>query len=294
MARVLSKIPKGKIKSFVVSQKEKLSQQRYEKEKARKAANVAQYEKEKAARATVGSRYGYDAMGGNARTLNTNTRARTYREFLEISEAKFVYGGEKKEPEDTRMTVTAADKKANTLAWKNYQAGHKGYKAAPHLTQEAISASDRKLAQSGILSKRADELQSEIDTVQGKKKPEAPNRSAKRIPTKQDYQVKEESAIVKQEAPPTPEEKRKIVLMQKLARLKAAAKGSPMVSDVSTKEEFEIDEAKVDEKLPEYKRSAARLSRYDNPSGALALGGGQQRARRAEHEARRGVKKSKV
>jgi hypothetical protein len=44
-----------------------------------------------------------------------------------------VYGGEKKEPKDTRMTVTAADKKANTKAWQNYQAGHKGYKAADHL-----------------------------------------------------------------------------------------------------------------------------------------------------------------
>jgi len=53
----------------------------------------------------------------------------------------------------------------------------------------------------------------------------------------------------------------------------------------------EIDEAKVDKKLPEWKRSGARLDRYDNPSGALALGGGQQRARRAEHEERRGVKK---
>jgi len=47
-----------------------------------------------------------------------------------------VYGGEPKkqeEPKDTRMTVTAADKKANTKAWQHYQAGHKGYKAAPHL-----------------------------------------------------------------------------------------------------------------------------------------------------------------
>jgi len=57
------------------------------------------------------------------------------------------------------------------------------------------------------------------------------------------------------------------------------------------KEEVEIDEAKVDKKLPEHERSGARLKRYDNPSGALALGGGQQRARRAEHEERRGVKK---
>lgn len=59
-----------------------------------------------------------------------------------------------------------------------------------------------------------------------------------------------------------------------------------------TFEEFMmIVEAKIDKKLPEHERSGARLARYDNPSGALALGGGQQRSRRAEHEERRGKKK---
>jgi hypothetical protein len=52
-----------------------------------------------------------------------------------------------------------------------------------------------------------------------------------------------------------------------------------------------IVEAKVDKKLPEHERSGARLSRYDNPSDAPALGGGQQRARREEHKERRGKKK---
>lgn len=51
-----------------------------------------------------------------------------------------VYGGEKKEPEDKRMTVTAADQKANTKAWQNYKAGHPSYKAAPHLTKEEMIA----------------------------------------------------------------------------------------------------------------------------------------------------------
>ena len=55
-----------------------------------------------------------------------------------------------------------------------------------------------------------------------------------------------------------------------------------------------VSEAKVDKGLPEHERSAARLKRYANPSGALALGGGQQRARRAEHEERRGVKKEEL
>ena len=45
-----------------------------------------------------------------------------------------VYGGAKKEePKDTRLTVTAADKKANTKAYQNYKAGNKAYKAADHL-----------------------------------------------------------------------------------------------------------------------------------------------------------------
>ena len=48
-----------------------------------------------------------------------------------------VYGGAKKEaPKDTRLVVTAADKKANTPAYKNYKAGHKGYKAADHLKDD--------------------------------------------------------------------------------------------------------------------------------------------------------------
>jgi hypothetical protein len=49
-----------------------------------------------------------------------------------------VYGGKKEEPQDTRMVVTAADKKANTKAWQNYQAGHKGYKAASHIGESAV------------------------------------------------------------------------------------------------------------------------------------------------------------
>jgi hypothetical protein len=45
-----------------------------------------------------------------------------------------VYGGAKKEaPKDTRLTVTNADKKANTKAYQNYKAGNKAYKAADHL-----------------------------------------------------------------------------------------------------------------------------------------------------------------
>ena len=74
-------------------------------------------------------------------------------------------------------------------------------------------------------------------------------------------------------------------------RLQQAINQSRGLSNSYQPEGQLVDEGKADKKLPEHKRSAARLARYDNPSGALALGGGQQRARRAEHEERRGVKK---
>tara|TARA_B100001109_G_scaffold246265_1_gene234817 strand:+ start:58 stop:1593 length:1536 start_codon:yes stop_codon:yes gene_type:complete len=48
-----------------------------------------------------------------------------------------VYGGGKKEEKkDTRLVVTAADKKANTKAYQNYKAGNKAYKAADHLKED--------------------------------------------------------------------------------------------------------------------------------------------------------------
>ena len=48
-----------------------------------------------------------------------------------------VYGGGKSvEKKDTRLTVTAADKKANTKAYQNYKAGNKAYKAADHLKED--------------------------------------------------------------------------------------------------------------------------------------------------------------
>ena len=52
-----------------------------------------------------------------------------------------VYGGtpaKKEAPKDTRMTVTAADKKGNTPAYQRYKAGDKRYKAADHMGEEVV------------------------------------------------------------------------------------------------------------------------------------------------------------
>ena len=55
-------------------------------------------------------------------------------EMTEVDEA--VYGGTpKEEPKDTRMTVTAADMRGNTPAYRAYKAGDKRYKAADHMKE---------------------------------------------------------------------------------------------------------------------------------------------------------------
>ena len=58
----------------------------------------------------------------------------------------------------------------------------------------------------------------------------------------------------------------------------------------SKRRKEDIDEAKVDKLVPDHKRSGKRLERYGNPHGSLALGGGIQRDRRADHAERRGKK----
>ena len=62
-------------------------------------------------------------------------------EILEVSVDEAVYGGtpaKKEAPKDTRMVVTAADKKANTKAYQNMKAGDKRYKAADHMGEEVV------------------------------------------------------------------------------------------------------------------------------------------------------------
>ena len=67
--------------------------------------------------------------------------------------------------------------------------------------------------------------------------------------------------------------------------------GAAKPTYVSTdKPKKKVNEAKVDKLLPDHKRSGKRLERYGNPHGSLALGGGIQRDRRADHSERRGKK----
>ena len=61
-------------------------------------------------------------------------KEKTKKEEVEtVDEA--VYGGTPKKTEDKRMTVTNADKKANTPAYQRFKAGDKRYKAADHMKE---------------------------------------------------------------------------------------------------------------------------------------------------------------
>jgi len=63
-------------------------------------------------------------------------------ELIELDEEIYemikeaVYGGTQPEKKDTRMTVTNADKKANTPAYQKMKAGDKRYKAADHMGED--------------------------------------------------------------------------------------------------------------------------------------------------------------
>ena len=65
--------------------------------------------------------------------------------------------------------------------------------------------------------------------------------------------------------------------------------GKDLIQKMSYEPEGEMLEAKVDKMVPDHKRSGKRLDRYGNPHGSLALGGGIQRDRRADHADRRAV-----
>ena len=62
--------------------------------------------------------------------------AKQLRDLSKIYMEAIYGGGKKEEKKDTRLVVTAADKKANTKAYQNYKAGNKAYKAADHLGEE--------------------------------------------------------------------------------------------------------------------------------------------------------------
>jgi hypothetical protein len=65
--------------------------------------------------------------------LSAETISEIHESQLQLLDEAVYGGGKKEEKKDTRMTVTNADKKANTPAYQNYMKGDKRYKAADHM-----------------------------------------------------------------------------------------------------------------------------------------------------------------
>jgi hypothetical protein len=90
---------KRKVPSFLVTQRQKLAQQKAKKEQDRKQRNIDQYEKEKQQRT---SKYGYSQhlMGGSSSNSYSTPLTRNFREFLEIAENCEEYKGNFVEEEE--------------------------------------------------------------------------------------------------------------------------------------------------------------------------------------------------
>jgi hypothetical protein len=81
-----------------------------------------------------------------------------------------VYGGTPEKKKDTRMTVTAADKKGNTLAYQKYKAGDKRYKAADHMGEETEVQEKLNLKKSDMGTVVKDFYKSDAPQFKGKSK----------------------------------------------------------------------------------------------------------------------------
>lgn len=162
---------------------------------------------------------------------------------------------------------------------------------------EAVSDADRRLAQSGILSRRADELQKEIDAVTSGKKP-TQTTTKKRKVTKQTFidrsnaSVREESEIneapfqIYGPDPHGPSDAEPQPLGKPYQNKKRARRRADELDDkIGGYRHFvrKVDEAKVDERLPEHERATARDKRSEF---AGLPGSGTRRARRIAHRER--------
>ena len=112
------------------------SKRRFLKRKAKSLMGKAAYKAYHAARDAK------RAMTPAAQRMKTSVKRGIRNAALKVADKlkeenvdEAVYGGTPPEKKDTRMTVTAADKKANTPAYQKYKAGDKRYKAADHMNE---------------------------------------------------------------------------------------------------------------------------------------------------------------
>jgi hypothetical protein len=132
-----------------------------------------------------------------------------------------VYGGTQPEKKDTRMIVTAADKKANTPAYQKYKAGDKRYKAADHLGEEGSMS-----AQEIALQKR----KATIDQMIARKRKQSLDKGQSEQPAKamgEELSIADQMRISREAAakrkPYQPGDRQK----QRAAQIRQMAKNAP-------------------------------------------------------------------
>ena len=96
---------------------------------------------------------GYKSGRGPVEKKPTTYRGSGAGRKEKVTEA--VYGGEPEKKKDTRMTVTAADKKANTPAYQKFKAGDKRYKAADHM-KEGVYGADSSMRKAAAKERAAE------------------------------------------------------------------------------------------------------------------------------------------
>ena len=96
---------------------------------------------------------GYKSGRGPVEKKPTTYRGAGVGRKEKVTEA--VYGGEPEKKKDTRMTVTAADKKANTPAYQKFKAGDKRYKAADHM-KEGVYGADSSMRKAAAKERAAE------------------------------------------------------------------------------------------------------------------------------------------
>ena len=96
---------------------------------------------------------GYKSGRGPVEKKPTTYRGAGAGRTEKVTEA--VYGGEPEKKKDTRMTVTAADKKANTPAYQKFKAGDKRYKAADHM-KEGVYGADSSMRKAAAKERAAE------------------------------------------------------------------------------------------------------------------------------------------
>ena len=123
-----------------------------------------------------------------------------------------VYGGTPAEKKDTRYTVTAADKKANTKAYQNYKAGDKRYKAADHMKEGVEVSEEGSMSQQEI---RLQKRKAMIDQLIAKKRKQSLDKEkgssetpAKAMGEAKELSVDDQMKISRDHNRKSPEEKK--------------------------------------------------------------------------------------